>query len=210
MTDPITNSPEMKKVDPPTTHPMEMKKVDPPTTEVKRGPGRPPNQPPQIGVTPPGQSSKPVNKADENPSIAGGIRPKEGDVKGVNITYRPQPGDPVVTTWNGHTFHANKPTEVKHTGMIAQARTNAWFDVEGDFHRETTGPQADNAVPSDSEGYRRYAIEWFRAAQSAAGMKSRWDAEESLRQSCGVGTDDLEYLDKLYGPRYAELLKAES
>lgn len=184
----------------------EMKKDDPPT-EVKRGPGRPPNT---VAVPPLGAPARPVNKADENPSIAGGVRSKEGDVKGVNITYRPRPGDPVVTTWNGHIFHANKSTEVKHTGMIAQAKTNPWFEVEGDTHRDTTGPQANNAVPTDSEGYRRYAIEWFRATQSSAGMKSRWESEESLRQSCGVGTDDLEYLDKLYGPRMAELVKAES
>lgn len=200
----------------------EMKKDDPPTTE-KRGPGRPPNQPPANVLANPAQSPagsppKPAGNAtrDEKqgaPSIAAGAKVRtvaDEEAGGVMITYRPDPGDNATTVWNGHTFEANKPKRINHTGMIAQARTNRFFEVEGQMPTSATGPQSENAVPTDSDGYRRYAIEWFRTVRSSAGMKARWNAEESLRQSCGVGSDDLEYLDKLYSPRMAELEKAES
>lgn len=127
----------------------------------------------------------------------------------VNVTYRPQPGDPAMTTWNGHTFHANKPTPVsaaRHPQMLAQAKGNPWFDVEG--HDQDRVASDDH--PTDSDGYRRYAVAWFKTVTSAAEMKRRWEAEQGLRDACGVGSDDMEYLNKLYTPKLADLTKAES
>lgn len=149
------------------------------TQEVKRGPGRPP-------------------KSEAKP-----------DANMVHVTYVPQPGDPAVTTWNGHTFHANKPTPVNadvHGKMIEQARGNPWFEVAGQDKPKT--PSAANS-PTNSEEYRSYAIGWFKTVDSSKAMKARWAAEEEMRNELGVGTDDLEYLDKLYIPRLAELEKAE-
>lgn len=126
----------------------------------------------------------------------------------IMVTYIPRDiGDPVETTWNDHRFVANVPRPVSHEGMIAQAKNNPWFKVDG--HDPAEGVKADGP-PTDSEGYRRHAIAWFKTVTSAAEMKERWEAEDDLRKACGVGTDDLEYLDKLYTPRLAELTRAES
>lgn len=173
---------------------------------VRRGPGRPPN--PVPAAQPVAQQPKAAVKATP-PST--------------NITYVPQPGDPASTVWNGYTFHANKPTAVPNheEKMLSQAKTNPWFNVEG---HDPAAPAADDSHPTDSDGYRRYAVAWFKAndwyrgrptPDAAVGPNSkefekRWESEEALRASVGVGTDDIEYLNKLYVPRLAELKKAES
>jgi len=126
---------------------------------------------------------------------------------GVNVTYIPQEGDPAHVTWNGHTFHANKPVRLKHPDMIDKAKGNPWFSVEG---HDRAAKSADKGMPTDWESYRRYAIQWFKDVRSSSAMVRRWEDEESLRDKCGVGTDDLEYLNKLYAPRLAELKRLES
>lgn len=126
------------------------------------------------------------------------------------ITYIPQPGDPTETMWNGHKFVANvaRPVKNEHEAMIQQAKDNPWFHVKG----HDKAKQADHStpkLPKDSDAYRRWAVAWFKTVKSADEMKERWTSEEELRQACGVGSDDLEYLDKLYMPRLAELEKAK-
>lgn len=149
-----------------------------PSDAVKRGPGRPPNP----------------SKADE---------PK---AKGTNVTYVPRDGDPVSTVWHGHTFRAGKPTPVAHEGLLAAAKLNPWFEVEG---YDAAKPVVTDGPPTDPESYRRYAIAWFKEVKSSAEMKTRWDSEQAMREACGVGTQDIEYLDKLLTPRMAELKQAE-
>lgn len=137
------------------------------------------------------------------PSVA-----KKPAPRTVDVTYAPQHGDPVSTVWHGHTFHANKPTPVPEGHpLLKQATSNPWFTVAG--QDAPVQVSADQAVPTTSEEYRAYAIAWFKTVESSAEMKARWASEEGLRVSCGVGTDDLEYLNKLYVPRLAELEKAE-
>lgn len=57
----------------------------------------------------------------------------------VKVTYQPlDAGDPHMTEWNGHTFHANVPKELdrtKHADMIETARGNPWFSVDGKRHK---------------------------------------------------------------------------
>lgn len=147
-----------------------------------------------------------------NPPVQGQPKPQappaKPEPKGTMVTYVPREGDPASVVWRGVTFHANKPVAVKHDEHLDQCKSNPWFNVEG--HDPSAAPVGDDlVVPTDSEGYRRYSVAWFKKAQSSKDMQARWESEEGLRVKCGVGTDDLEYLNKLYVPRLAELKKAE-
>lgn len=135
---------------------------------------------------------------------------QKADAADTMITYVPQPGDPSETVWNGHKFVANMPKAVKavHKDMIEQAKSNPWFHVKG-FDKAEQADHSTPKLPKDSDGYRRWAVAWFKTVKSADEMKERWASEEELRQACGVGGDDLDYLDKLYVPRLAELEKAK-
>lgn len=165
------------------------------------------------------------------PSDAPAVKPAASAKKekvGTEVTYVPQAGDLSITTWNKHTFHANKATLVTDAAMVEQAKSNPWFNVAG--HDPTAVPVDDDlVVPKDSEGYRRYAVAWFKKATRSNDLRNkaereakmqdpakpalapgRWESEEALRVACGVGTDDYQYLDKLRIPRLGELEKAES
>lgn len=130
-----------------------------------------------------------------------GAAPK---VEPVNITYLPREGDPAKTEWNGHVFHANVPVPVRHPGMIEQAKGNPWFRVEG----EAKGSVASSGEPETAEDYRAYAVLWLKDVRSYAEMVRRWDAEQPMREACGVGTDDYDYLESVFGPKRAELKRA--
>jgi hypothetical protein len=80
------------------------------------------------------------NLAKGSPNAA----PAQG--KTINITYTPlDSGDPHTTTWHGHVLEANKPkaVSVKHTAMIASAKLNPWFLVEGFKQAQRRDPTKD-------------------------------------------------------------------
>lgn len=146
----------------------------------KRGPGRP---------------AKP--KAEAVAKVPAG---------GVNITYRPKDGDPANTTWHRISFHGNVPKTVHDPVIIALAKTNPWFEVEGEVRaKEAEIPD----VPKTPEQYRAHANAWIKGAKSAAEMRQLLKEEAGLRDACGVGSDDMELIMAFYAPRYGELKKAE-
>lgn len=176
------------------------------TTTEKRGPGRPPKHHKEdhhkAVVTTDDATAEPTKQPGE-----------------VMVTYVPQKDDPVETVWNSHRFVANVARPVKDPQMISQAKSNPWFEVEG---HEKSVDESHGAPPKDSDGYRRYAVDWFKATDwygmkddqsrphpNSLEFEERWESEEKLREACGVGSDDLEYLNKLLTPRLAELKKAE-
>lgn len=58
---------------------------------------------------------------------------------GAKLTYRPlDDGDPHTVVWNGHTFKANVPRDVANEDMIALARGNPHFAVDGVSCRRAT------------------------------------------------------------------------
>lgn len=169
----------------------------------KRGPGRPP-------------------KADAQSTSDKGAKIEPPKPKTTNVTYVPRDGDPATTTFHGHVFKANKPLPVSHALLLAQAKSNPWFEVEG--HDPAKPAADDEGVPSDAEHYRRYAVAYFKNTDwytrkpnpeatepgpNSQELKDRWNSEEELRETLGVGTADIEYLDKLLTPRLAELERAE-
>jgi hypothetical protein len=129
-----------------------------------------------------------------------------------SITYTPiHPGDPADTLWNRHRFRANVPvTPVDVKGgltaleMVEAAKGNPWFQVEGEEQAQTTP-----TIPETPEQYRMHAIAWIRTATDSRDMASRWRSEEELRVECGVGDDDVEYIQSIYKPRLAILKDAE-
>lgn len=128
------------------------------------------------------------------------------------ITYVPQhDGDPYETVWNRHRFKANVPTEIRDVRnglsaaeMLKLAKTNRWFTVEG-----APKEKKSEVLPSTPEHYRAFAANWIRAAESSSALVKRWDSEKELREDCGCGPDDEEFISTLFNPKKAELLKAE-
>lgn len=128
------------------------------------------------------------------------------------VTYRPGPEDPTQVRWDGHVFHANIPKTVTKTALIEKARKNRFFHV-GPFNPATDSvplSEDQSATPKTAEQYRAFAVEWLKKIDSVEELDTRWAAEEPLRMSCEVGTDDIEYLMDLMLPKRAELKKLEA
>lgn len=126
------------------------------------------------------------------------------------VTYLPGDGDPSQTKWHGLVFHANIPKTVTNPILIEQARTNKHFHV-GPFDPAKQGvPTHEEVVlPKTPEQYRAWFAAWLKTMSSVDEMDQRWMKEEVLRESCGVGSDDLEYMTSLYQPKRAELRKLD-
>lgn len=131
--------------------------------------------------------------------------------QGEQITYVPGPEDAASTKWHGYTFHANVPKTVTHAGLIEQAKGNKFFRVGAfDPAKDAVKIAEQGPAPRTPEQYRSHAVEWFKTAKSVEELDNTWIAEEKLREKCGVGTDDLDYLLHLFQPRRAELRKMAS
>jgi hypothetical protein len=149
------------------------------------------------------------------------------------VTYVPhEPTDPAVIMWNGVKFTANTPVDldpIKHaitvplpekTIVEGQVRTihhdrrvpmaeiakgNPGFVVEGAEPAVARKPGRPR-TPKTAEDYRGYAQAWFAAAESAEDMQERWEQENELREKCGCGEDDVEYLNAFYQAKHKELM----
>jgi hypothetical protein len=128
------------------------------------------------------------------------------------ITYSPEgEGAPYETIWNKHRFRANVPVNVRdvpgqYSGaqMVEIARKNPHFVVAG-FDKAI----AVSGIPDSPERYRSYAVGWIRMANSSDAMLKRWKNEKELREDCGAGPDDEEYLQTIFNPRLAILKESE-
>jgi hypothetical protein len=150
------------------------------------------------------------------------------------VTYVP-PDDgqhhPSSLMWNGVKFTANVPLDldpVKHSyevleverwndpvtqrpmsktverrkSMAEIARTNQFFVVEGDAPKIKRGRPP---LPKTPEEYRAHAVAWIRAIDDHDELNERWNTEEAMRQRCGVGDDDIDYLRPMFDARLFEL-----
>jgi len=149
------------------------------------------------------------------------------------ITYHPGEGDPARTKWNGLEFKAYVPVKVsaKHTvavpireeikqpdgsiitraverriPMLELARQNHKFSVNGEapfMHKMGAA-----RVPTTPDEYRGYAISWIAASTAASAMDARWEAEETLREKCGVEDTDIAYLRPFFEARREQVTPA--
>jgi hypothetical protein len=128
------------------------------------------------------------------------------------ITYAPvSESAPYETIWNKHRFRANIPTAVRDVvggntaaQMIESAKGNIDFMVEG-FPRAAPRP----VDPETPEQYKTYAVGWIRHSINSVELMRRWKNERDLREECGVGTDDEEYLHSILNPRHSLLKESE-
>lgn len=124
----------------------------------------------------------------------------------VEITYVPKEGDPATVTWAGIKFQANVPREITSSKLAGKALSNPWFKVSG----QKQAAAADMNDPKTAEQYRAYALAWVNAATTSREMTQRWESEAEQRETCGVGTDDLELIGEFYNPKLEKLKKAEA
>lgn len=150
------------------------------------------------------------------------------------VTYVPrEPTDPAVVTWNGVRFTANVPVELDPTihtivapmpertivdgqvrtihhdrrvSMVEIAKGNPTFVVEGQEPavRKPGRPR----IPKSAEEYRSYAQQWFATSNTAEELDERWNREADLREKCGCGEDDVEYLHAFFQAKHYELMQA--
>lgn len=127
---------------------------------------------------------------------------------GEDVTYIPGPEDPSQVQWAGHHFHANIPKRVTNVDLIARARGNKFFKV-GTFKPGDAVKVEETPDPKTPEQYRAHAVAWVKTMQSVDQLDRKWAAEETLRMTCGVGLDDIEYLMNLIEPIRSELRKRD-
>ena len=125
------------------------------------------------------------------------------------VTYTPGPDDPTSVKWHGYTFHANVPKAVANADLVERARGNKFFKVGEFTESDVVTTREEPPAPKTAEQYRAHAVAWFKQMQSVEQLDTKWQGEETLRMSCGVGSDDLEYLGHLSGPLRAELRKRD-
>jgi hypothetical protein len=134
------------------------------------------------------------------------------------VTYLPGEGDNPSIKWGGITLHANVPKELEaHAegtpqqrlmhGLIERARTNKFFHV-GEFDaKNAVATQEQFAQPKTPEQYRAHVVRWLPNVMSEGELDHKWMSEEPLRQACGVGADDLDWLSTFIAPKRHELHK---
>lgn len=155
--------------------------------------------------------------------------PKNAKAKDyAEITYIPDNGDPVRTTFAGIEFKAYVPVKVALVHAITvglrkevtmpdgsiQSRNvdtrisvaellkgNRFFSVDG---VQAAKKSASARVPTDPDMYRGYAISWIAASTNASSMDARWDGEAALRERCGCDDKDIAYLRPFFEARHDE------
>lgn len=126
------------------------------------------------------------------------------------VTYVPGPEDPPTTKWAGYTFNANVPKTVTNADLIERAKGNRFFRVGAFDPSKDSVTVQPTTLPTTPEQYRSYAAEWLKTVKTVDDLDTRWVEEEKLREKCGVGTDDLDFLMALFQPKRHELRKMAS
>lgn len=89
---------------------------------------------------------------DDTPRRGPGRPPKVQEAKEVKVTYHPlENGDPVEINWDGETFKAGEAKVVRRRELVAMARNNPWFEVEGHPRAERFKPTAEPIPPAGAD-----------------------------------------------------------
>jgi hypothetical protein len=154
------------------------------------------------------------------------------------VTYVPRShDDPASIVWNNITFPANfavdldpvrhsyfvpivevwidpvsqekrsKATE-KRMAMAEIAKGNPSFQVEGMPVPRASAPGR-SKPPKTPEEYRVHAMTWIKGADSLSDLE-RWNDEEMLREKCGCGEDDTNYLQPHFDAKFKQLSASEA
>ena len=147
--------------------------------------------------------------------------------------YTPRdPTSPSIMKWNGIEFRANVFIDfnpIKHSyfvpitrtwvdetsqrvmsvttetrmSMLEIARSNPDFTIEGE-EKGSVPRTGKGKAPKTPEEYRAHAMAWIVAAKGMDDLE-RWDDEEALREKCGVGDDDLKFLQPHFDAKHKQL-----
>jgi hypothetical protein len=153
-----------------------------------------------------------ATKPDNEPLPADAVTPPQEEVKdpieSEQVTYLPGPEDPPQVAFGGHVFNANLPKRVDMPrSWLEMVRGNKFFKVGAfDPTRDAVKAQ-EQTEPRTADEYKAHAVAWFKKVQSLQEFDALWRDEEELRQRCGVGAEDLDYLGSLSRPRRGELKK---
>lgn len=137
------------------------------------------------------------------------------------ITYVPGEGDKASVTWCGHTFHANVPKDITghakgtdreklNLHLIERARENKTFRVGTGVRKRD--PSRD---PETAEEYRQYFANWMQhpslnsSDTHAEDLIARFAKDRALQATCGVGSDDFDYMATLFMPKLHEFAKRD-
>jgi hypothetical protein len=104
------------------------------------------------------------------------------------------------------------PTEVPEAAPADKAKAAPHQNVksakdDGDKKPKVYDPNTD--LPTTSEQYRGFALAWIKTVDESEAMDLRWKEEEELRQKCGWGSDDEEYLATFFNQKRTEMVAAE-
>lgn len=119
------------------------------------------------------------------------------------VTYLPGDGDPAVTKYRGITFKAHQPTEVTKE-IVDAVRGNRFFQI-GDEPVQ----QAATDLPKTHEQYRAWVINWMKDVSTVRDLIRHWTEDQSLRHTCEVGSDDMNYLGTIIAPKVEGMRRSE-
>lgn len=86
------------------------------------------------------------------------------------------------------TKHVEKPMP-----MYKLAGTNPRFSVNG--KRPAEQVKGSMRLPTDSTTYRAFAMNWIMRTNTAEELEARWKHESALREECGIGPEDIQWLE---------------
>ena len=93
------------------------------------------------------------------------------------------------------------PDVLQHVDEDGKIVGNPSFEVNG---FQPPRSKAMVRLPTDSDAYRGYCINWISVSMSADSMDKRWVGEEGLRQRCGCSPSDIGYLRPFFDARRME------
>lgn len=134
-------------------------------------------------------------------------KPETAPDEGEDLTYLPQAGDPASVKWRGVEFKANVPRRITDLDHIEAARTNRFFRVgKGDPKYEGRNPNDPPATPMQ---YRAHVVAWIKTCETVEDVVKHWSDDRVLRQTCEVGSDDIQWLGSLVEPQLATFRRRE-
>lgn len=94
----------------------------------------------------------------------------------------------------------------KQIPMVVLAMRNPRFSVNGEMPVQQK--KGSVRLPDDPDKYRGYAMGWMMAATDSNTLEARWEGEAALRQKCGCGESDIQWLTPFLEARRTQLADA--
>lgn len=127
---------------------------------------------------------------------------------GEEITYLPAAGDPASIKWRGVEFKANVPKRITDKAHIEAARVNRFFRV-GKGDPSKPADHNPNDGPKTPMEYRAHVVAWIKTCENVEDVVKHWSDDRVLRQTCEVGSDDIQWLGTIVEPKLMDFRRKE-